>query len=100
MDVMAVYLFGEIEVRNASGLAPYRAAVNETITRYGGRFLVRGGATNLKEGGPDPKYIVIVEFPDSAALDRWWNSSEYQQILPFRLENTTGRLFTVEGVTG
>jgi uncharacterized protein (DUF1330 family) len=97
---MTVYLFGEIEVENPAGLAPYRAAVNDTITRYGGRFLVRGGATRLNEGHPEPKYIVIVEFPDSAALDRWWNSPEYQQILPFRLENTTGRLFTVEGVSG
>jgi uncharacterized protein (DUF1330 family) len=97
---MAAYGFAEIEVKNPAGLAPYRAAVNDTITKYGGRFLVRGGATKLKEGGPEPKYIVIVEFPDSAALDRWWNSPEYQQILPFRLENTTGRLFTMEGVSG
>jgi uncharacterized protein (DUF1330 family) len=96
---MAAYLFGEIEVQNPAGLEPYRAAVNDTITKYGGRFLVRGGTTKLKEGGPEPKYIVVVEFPDSAALDRWWNSSEYQQILPFRLENTTGRLFTVEGLS-
>lgn len=97
---MAAYVFGDIEVQNPAGLAPYREAVNETITKYGGRFLVRGGATKLKEGDPEPKYIVIIEFPDSAALDRWWNSPEYQHILPFRLENSTGRLFTVEGVSG
>jgi uncharacterized protein (DUF1330 family) len=89
----------EIEVQNPSGLAPYRAAVEDTITKFGGRFLVRGRAAKLKEGDREPKYIVIVEFPDTGALEQWWNSSEYQQILPFRLENTTGRLFTVEGVS-
>ena len=95
---MAAYLVGEIEVTNPAGLEPYRAAVGETITRYGGRFLVRGGATKLKEGDTEPKYVVIVEFPDAASLERWWTSPEYQKILPSRLENTTGRLFTVEGV--
>jgi uncharacterized protein (DUF1330 family) len=42
---------------------------------------------------------VILEFPDDAAVDRWYNSPEYQKILPHRLQNSTGRLFTVEGMT-
>ena len=94
---MPAYLIGEFEVTNPAGQEPYRAAVTDTLTKYG-RFIVRGGATKLKEDGPAPKYIVVVEFPDSSALDRWWNSPEYQKILPFRLENATGRVFTVEGV--
>jgi uncharacterized protein (DUF1330 family) len=98
---MTVYLVGEFEVTNPAGLEPYRTAVNDTITKYGGRFIVRTGsrgAKKLLEGSPEPKTIVIVEFPDSSALDRWWNSPEYQRILPIRLENCTGRVFTVEGV--
>jgi uncharacterized protein (DUF1330 family) len=50
------------------------------------------------EGGPEPKIIVILEFPDPASFDRWSNSPEYQKILPYRLQNSKGRLFTVEGV--
>jgi uncharacterized protein (DUF1330 family) len=30
-----------------------------------GRFLVRGGATELIKGGPQPKTIVLIEFPDA-----------------------------------
>lgn len=98
---MAIYFVGEFEVTNPAAFAPYRAAVNDTITKYGGRFLVRtgtAGAKKLLEGGPEPKTMVIIEFPDAAALDRWWNSPEYQKILPIRLENCTGRVFTVEGL--
>ena len=95
---MAFYVFVEMEISNRAGLEPYRAAVNDTIVQYGGRFLVRAGATRLIEGGPEPKTIVIFEFPDAASFDRWWNSPEYQEILPSRLENSTARLFTVEGV--
>jgi uncharacterized protein (DUF1330 family) len=51
---MSAYLVGEFEITNPAGLEPYRTAVNETIANYGGRFLVRGGVTKLKEGGPEP----------------------------------------------
>ena len=65
-------------------MEPYRAAVPATIAQYGGRFLIRGGATELVEGGPEPKRVVILEFADTAAVKRWYNSPEYQKILPIR----------------
>jgi uncharacterized protein (DUF1330 family) len=69
------------------------------LAQYGGRFLVRGGAAELIEGGPEPKRIVILEFADTAAFRRWYDSPEYQKILPGRLDNSTGRAFIVEGVS-
>ncbi len=95
---MPAYLVAEVEITNRAGFEPYGAAVGATVTQYGGRFLVRGGATELIEGGPEPKIVVILEFPDNAALKRWYDSAEYQKILPSRLDNSTGRLFIVEGV--
>jgi uncharacterized protein (DUF1330 family) len=96
---MPVYLVAEVEITNRAGFEPYGAAVGATLTQYGGRFLVRGGATELIEGGPAPKTFVVLEFPDAAALKRWYDSPEYQKILPSRLDNSTGRLFSVEGVS-
>jgi uncharacterized protein (DUF1330 family) len=95
---MSAYFVVELDVRNADAMAEYRAAVPATLAQYGGRFVVRGGATELVEGGPEPKRIVILEFADAAAIKRWYNSPEYQKILPGRLENATGRAFIVEGV--
>jgi uncharacterized protein (DUF1330 family) len=63
------------------------------------RFLTRGGATELIEGGPEPKRIVILEFTDAATFKRRYNSPAYQKILPGRLDNSTGRAFIVEGVS-
>jgi hypothetical protein len=57
-----------------------------------GRFLARAGKTELIEGGPEPKRIVIIEFPDAAGFKRWYNSPEYQKILPGRLDNSRARL--------
>jgi uncharacterized protein (DUF1330 family) len=95
---MPAYFVAELEVTNPAGYEPYRAAVPGTIAQYGGRYLSRGAATELLEGGPEPKRIVILEFADAAAVKRWYDSPEYQKILPLRLANSTGRAFIVEGV--
>jgi uncharacterized protein (DUF1330 family) len=95
---MSAYFVVELETTNAAGMEPYRAAVPATIAQYGGRYLTRGGATELIEGGPEPKRIVILEFADTAAVKRWYHSPEYQKILPIRLANSSSRAFIVEGV--
>jgi len=94
---MPAYFVAELDVTYAEGMAEYRAAVPATLAQYGGRFLTRGGATDLLEGGPEPKRVVILEFADKAAIKRWYDSPEYQKILPGRLNNSTGRAFIVEG---
>ena len=96
---MPAYFVVELETTNASGMEPYRAAVPATIAQYGGRYLSRGSATELIEGGPEPKRIVILEFSDAAAVKRWYQSPEYQKILPTRLANSTSRAFIVEGAS-
>jgi len=94
---MPAYFVVELDTKNTDAMAEYRAAVPGTLAQYGGRFLVRGGATELIEGEPEPKRIVILEFADAAAVKRWYHSPEYQKILPGRLENASCRAFIVEG---
>ena len=96
---MPAYFVAELDVTNAEGMAEYRAAVPGTLAQYGGRFVTRGGATELLEGAPEPKRIVILEFTDTAAAKRWYNSPEYQKILPLRLASSTGRAFIAEGMS-
>jgi len=95
---MPAYFVVELEITDSAAMEPYRSAVGATIAQYGGRFVTRGGTTELIEGGPEPKRIVILEFADAAAVKRWYNSPEYQKILPDRLANSTGRGFIVEGI--
>jgi uncharacterized protein (DUF1330 family) len=95
---MPAYFVVDLDVTNMEAMADYRAAVPATVSQYGGRFLARGGAIELVEGGPEPKRIVILEFADAAAVKRWYNSPEYQKILPGRLDNSKARAFIVEGL--
>jgi uncharacterized protein (DUF1330 family) len=98
---MAAYFVVELDaVQNNAEMQSYREAVPATLEQYGGRFLVRAGATELIEGAPEPKRIVILEFADTAAFKRWYNSPEYQKILPLRRNNSTSRAFIIEGAAG
>ena len=65
---MPAYFVFEFEVTNSEAMAAYREAVPAIVAQYGGRFVVRGGATELVEGGPEPKRVVITEFMDEAAV--------------------------------
>ena len=60
---MPAYFVVEIDVQDAAAFEEYRKQVPATIARYGGRYLVRGGATETLEGDWRPGRIGILEFP-------------------------------------
>ena len=51
----------------------------------------------MLEGGW-PGAVVLMEFPDMETAKRWYNSPEYQQILPLRTDNAIGDLVLVDAV--
>jgi uncharacterized protein (DUF1330 family) len=60
---MAAYVIGDIEVTEPAAFQEYRNRVGATVEHYGGRFVVRGGRVNLKEGDWKPRLLVMLEFP-------------------------------------
>ena len=94
---MAAYVLAEVEVTNPDGYKEYTAHVPATIARYGGRFLVRGGACEALEGEWPKVRRVIIEFPDMETAKRWWDSPEYGKPKAMRLANSKGRLILLDG---
>lgn len=95
---MVAYALIELEVTNIDGMGPYLAAVSDTIASHGGRYLVRGGNTEVVEGGLGQYPVkVILEFPSMSAANGWYNSSEYQEILHHRTENSKCNFVWAEG---
>ena len=64
---MAAYVVAEVEVTDPAVYEEYRKLVPSTIAKYGGKYLVRGGAVDVKEGGWQPKRLVVLEF---ASMDQ------------------------------
>jgi uncharacterized protein (DUF1330 family) len=94
---MPAYIIAEVEVTNPAGYETYRPLAGASVAQYGGRFVVRGGKAELVEGSQEPARIVVIEFADTAAAKRWYNSPEYQEALKVRLANSKGRVILVEG---
>ena len=95
---MPAYLFANVDVTDATGYEQYRQRVTATIEAFGGRYLVRGGATEVLEGDWSPKRLVILEFPDMAQLRAWYRSREYRLLIELRQKTTKSMLVAVEGV--
>jgi uncharacterized protein (DUF1330 family) len=86
---MTVYALVELEITNMEGMGPYMEAVSDTVATHGGRYLVRAGNTEVAEGSLGEYPLkVILEFPSMSAAKGWYNSREYQAILPHRIKNS------------
>ena len=95
---MAAYVIADIEVVDSAGFADYQKQVPATIAAYGGRYHVRGGASEVLEGNWSPRRCVVLEFPDMARLKAWYASPAYRPLLAIRERTTRSNLVIVEGV--
>ncbi len=91
------YAVAEISVTDAEAYMAYVAAVGPLVEKFGGIYIVRGGETVAKEGGAPNGRIVVIEFPSLAAARAFYESPDYQAILPIRLNTATSRVYLVEG---
>jgi len=97
---MAAYVIAEVEVTDPATYEEYRKLVPPTLAKYGGKFLVRGGAVEPKEGGWEPKRLVVLEFASMEQARKWYHSPEYAPALALRLKAARSRLLLVEGAPG
>jgi uncharacterized protein (DUF1330 family) len=94
---MSAYMIAEIDVVDPAAYEDYRKQVLAVVTKYGGKFIVRGGKIEPKEGGWTPKRIVVLEFPSLAQAQKWYDSPEYAPLIKLRQKASKGKLILVEG---
>ena len=93
---MPAYLVANVRVTDTSGYASYRRLVQESLRVHGGKVVARGEGRVLEGGGP-PDRTIILEFPDSATLDRWYESDEYRAAKAIRQRTAVSRVIAIEG---
>ena len=94
---MSAYVVAEVEVTDPAVYEEYRKLVPATIAKYGGKFLVRGGAVEVKEGGWQPKRLVVLEFASMDQARKWYASPEYAPALALRARAARSKVLLVEG---
>jgi uncharacterized protein (DUF1330 family) len=75
----------------------YTALTPPIVARHGGRFLTRGDEVSTHEGEAFKERMVIIEFPDRAAAEAWYNDPDYQSASKFRRAASVGRMILQEG---
>ena len=96
---MKAYAIGHLwNHRNREEIAEYVSRIDGTLVPYGGRFLVHGAPVTVREG-EWPGRVVVLEFPDRASANAWYDSPAYREILPLRTANVDGNVIIVSGVS-
>ena len=95
---MPAYLIAEVDVQDTAAYEEYKKLTPGAIAAYGGKFIVRGGTVDSKEGGWKPARLVVVEFASMAQARKFYDSPEYAPALAIRLKSTKSRLVLAEGV--
>jgi len=93
------YWIGRVDVTDAEAYHRYLRANGPVFARYGGRFLVRGGRFEAKEGKARSRNVVI-EFPSYEQALACYESPEYAEAMTLRRLASEADILVVEGYDG
>lgn len=93
------YFIATITIREREGYDAYQAAVRTALEKYGGRYLVRGGRSEAREGSPRTR-AVVMEFPDYATAVACYDSPEFAAAKAMREKLAETDFLIVEGWDG
>ena len=92
---MSAYVIVHGTVKDAEKMQEYGGAAGPIVAAHGGEVVVRG-PTSVLSGTSDHKIAVVLKFPDAATAKGWYESPEYQAIIPVR-EQALDSVFVVVG---
>lgn len=94
---MAAYVIFDIHVTDPAGYEGYKPLESAAVERYGGRYLVCGGRSQVLEGEWPVDRLVVLEFDSVEAARRFYDSPEYRAARSHRQAAADGRVVLVEG---
>lgn len=95
---MSAYVIVEIDIVDPAGYEEYKKLAGATVEKYGGEYIVRGGAAETLEGDWDPKRIVVLRFDSRQRAKEWLNCEEYHEPRKMRHRTAKTKMILVEGV--
>ncbi|GAA3917612.1 DUF1330 domain-containing protein [Litoribacillus peritrichatus] len=80
---MSAYVIVGFTPKDKEKLQEYSASVPPTLAKFSGEMLAKGPIEHL-HGDADHAMKVIVTFPSKDEAIAWYNSEEYQALIPTR----------------
>ena len=94
---MAAHFIAEIDITDPGVFEEYRRLVAPTVAKYGGKYVVRGGASEKVEGDWAPKRLVVLEFESLERLKSWYESEDYRPVKAMRHKSAVTNAVMVDG---
>lgn len=94
----AFFFFDNLEVHDPDKLAEYAEKVAPIVARYGGKYRVVGGKTQVLEGQWKPKYPVLIEFETLERAEAWYRSDDYEPLKRLRRSAVTNAGVLIDGL--
>ena len=95
---MTAYFVADVVVNDPEAFKEYATGAPSTVAAYGGKYIARGGALEVREGDWAPKRLTIIQFESVAKATAWFDSPEYRPFKEIRKRTTTARLLVTEGL--
>lgn len=93
---MSAYVVVQIVVQDPETYERYKTLAPPSISAYGGRYVVRGGRSEVLEGSWQPERLVLLEFPTLEQARAWWSSPEYAPARALRQRSARTEMLLVE----
>ena len=78
------YLIGNITIKDQEKWSQYRSKVSETLRPWGGELVYRGKKALVLAGNNNHTDNVVIRFQNIESLNGWFNSKDYQSLIPLR----------------
>ncbi len=96
---MPAFAIVDTKIENSEEYEGYKALARPIAEKFGGKYLVRGGDIKVVEADLwQPTRMVVMEFPDMASAEAFYNSEEYAPVRKIRHDNSKCSFVIVEGV--
>jgi uncharacterized protein (DUF1330 family) len=95
---MPALIIVDIEVLDPVRYEDYKRLASAAIAAYGGRYLVRGGKSDVLDGEWQPRRLVVLQFDSIERARAWRDSPEYAEAKKVRDECARANMVVAEGV--
>ena len=94
---MSALVIVDIEVTDPVRYEDYKRLASASIAAHGGRYLVRGGRSEVLDGTWTPRRLVVLEFDSFEQAKAWRESPEYAEAKKVRESCARANMIVVEG---
>ena len=91
------YIIVRVLIHNNELFQKYPPLSTEVMKKYGGKYIIRGGKTDILEGEWPVDRTTVVEFESFESAKKCYESIDYSKAMEIRQKSTKSDLILIEG---